>query len=44
MKRRKMNVDIGNDPWEIFVVRRNSCKRDPVGMMASAHKRFPFAA
>jgi len=42
MKRRKINVDIGNDSWKIFVVQRNSCERDPVEMMASAHERFPF--
>jgi len=39
-----MYVNIGNDSREFFIVWRDSSKRDPVGMVASAHKRFPLAA
>ena len=38
-----MNVDVGYDSWRIVAVRRGSCKCYPVGVMASAHKRFTIA-
>jgi len=44
MKRRKTNVDIGNDSREVFIIQRDSGKRDPVGIVASAHERFPLTA
>ena len=39
-----MYVNIGNDSRKVFIVRRDFSKRDLVGMVASAHERFPLAA
>jgi len=43
LKRRQTNVDVEYDSWRIIAVRRGFCKCYPVGVMASAHKRFTIA-
>ena len=36
-ERRKANIDIGNDSREVLLVRWDSSKRNPVGVVASAY-------
>ena len=42
-KRAKTNINIRNDSWEIIFVLRDSCKRNPIGVMAGANKWLSFA-
>jgi len=42
-ERFETNVYICNDSWKIIAVRRESCKCDPIGMMASSYERFSLA-
>jgi len=36
-KRRKTYVNIGEDSGEVFILRRDSSKGDPVGVVTGAH-------
>jgi len=42
-ERFEMNVYICNDSWRIIAVQRESCKCDPIGVMASSYERFSLA-
>ena len=41
-KRAKTNIDIRNDSWEIIFILRDSCKRNPIGVMVGANKWLSF--
>ena len=43
LKRAKMNINIRNDSWEIIFVLWDSCKRDPIGVVARTNKWLAFA-
>ena len=42
-KRAKTNINIRNDSWEIIFVLWDSCKRDPIGVVARTNKWLAFA-
>ena len=43
LKRAKMNINIRNDSWEIISVLWDSCKRNPIGVVARTNKWLAFA-
>ena len=43
LKRAKMNINIRNDSWEIIFVLWDSCKCDPIGVVARTNKWLAFA-
>ena len=42
-KRAKTNINIRNDSWEIIFVLWDSCKHNPIGVVARTNKRLAFA-
>ena len=42
-KRAKTNINIRNDSWEIIFVLWDSCKHDPIGVVARTNKWLTFA-
>jgi len=42
-KRAKMNINIRNDSWEIIFVLWDSCKHDPIEVVARTNKWLAFA-
>ena len=42
-KRAKTNINIRNDSWEIIFVLWDSCKCDPIGVVARTNKWLAFA-
>ena len=42
-KKAKTNINIRNDSWEIIFVLWDSCKRDPIGVVARTNKWLAFA-
>ena len=42
-KRAKMNINIRNDSWEIIFVLWDSCKRNPIEVVARTNKWLAFA-
>ena len=43
LKRAKTNINIKNDFWEIIFVLWDSCKRNPIGVVARTNKWLAFA-
>ena len=39
-----MNINIGDDFREVFIIQRDSGEGNPVGIIVGSHERFPFAA